>query len=204
MRGTAGYMSPEQARREELDGRSDLYAVGIVLWELLARQRLRVGVPGDVGAAAGFQAIRRPSEYRQVPADVEAVAMRLLACDREERYRTAELAAHDLVSCQDVPRDGRGELARLLEERFPRARRRRPLSRPPELSPPSKGPRTVTGSGAPRVAPRWPRPREQEDGQGAGASERRWWRRRGPAIACGVLLALVLVLAATIALLVVR
>ena len=40
-------MSPEQASRDELDGRSDLYAVGIVLWEMLALQRLRVGFAGD-------------------------------------------------------------------------------------------------------------------------------------------------------------
>jgi serine/threonine protein kinase len=63
--GTAGYMSPEQASREELDGRSDLYAVGIVLWELLALQRLCAGLSGDAGATTAFQTIRRPSEYQQ-------------------------------------------------------------------------------------------------------------------------------------------
>jgi len=144
--GTPGYMSPEQATRDELDARSDLYAVGIVLWELLALQRLRAGLPGDASATTAFQAIRRPSEYRQgVPADLEAVAMRLLAYDRSGRYRTAELAAHDLMRCQDVARDGRAELIRLLDERFPRAHRQGPLVRPPELGPPSQGPRTATG-----------------------------------------------------------
>jgi serine/threonine protein kinase len=55
-------------------------------------------------ASAVLQAIPRPSEYRPgLPAELEAVAMRLLAYDRENRYRTAELAAHDLMRCQDAP-----------------------------------------------------------------------------------------------------
>jgi serine/threonine protein kinase len=122
--GKAGYMSPEQTNREDLDGRSDLYAAGIVLWELLARRRLRVGPPSHLEARVEFQNIRPPSKYRSgIPADLEAVAMKLLAYHREERYRTADLAARDLTGCQDAPRDGRGDLARLLDKRFPRARR---------------------------------------------------------------------------------
>jgi serine/threonine-protein kinase len=200
--GTPGYMSPEQAKREALDGRSDLYAVGIVLWELLAAQRLRVGWAGDARAAASFQAIPRPSEHRQgIPADLEAVAMRLLAYDREERYRTAELAAHDLLCCQDAPRDGRGELARLLDERFPRAQRAAPLSRPPKLGPPSARPRTVTGLPTPTTTPPLPAPRAPADvPRRAGLLERALRRRW--ALACGVLLGLAL--AAAITLLVAR
>ena len=121
--GTPGYMSPEQAYREELDTRSDLYAVGIVLWELLSSSWLRAGPPGDVSAAITFQAIGRPSEHRHVAADLEAVVMQLMAYFREERYPTAGLAARDLVCCEDASRDGRGELVRLLAERFPRAHR---------------------------------------------------------------------------------
>ena len=208
--GKPGYMSPEQANGDELDGRSDLYAVGIVLWELLASRRLRVGAAGDIAVQAVFQAIPRPSEYRQgVPGDLEAVAMRLLAPDRAERYQTAELAAHDLASCQDTPRDGRGELVRLLAERFPRPRRRRPGSRPPEPGWASNGPITVADTAVPAGAS--PEPGqgpglgpelvEQGSGRGrAGALERAWrWRW---ALVVGVVFALVL--AAVIMLLVVR
>jgi serine/threonine protein kinase len=198
--GTPGYMSPEQAHREELDGRSDLYAVGIVLWEILALHRLRAGLPGDAAAAIAFHLIRRPSEYQAgIPPDLEAVAMRLLAYDREERYRTAELAAHDLMRCQDVPRDGRAALARLLDDRFPRPHRQGPLTRPPEA--PSKSPRTVTGRGAPMKAPPWPMA-QQNDADMLDRAQRRRGRRR--MLAYVVLFTLVPALAATIALLVAR
>jgi len=142
--GTPGYLSPEQARREDLDRRSDLYAVGIVLWELLALRRLRAGLPGDSSATITFSAIRRPSEHRPVPADLEAVAMRLLAHERGKRYPIAELAARDLVRCQDASRDGRGDLVRLLDERFPRSRRQGPFPRLLEPGSPVTALRTVT------------------------------------------------------------
>ena len=147
--GTVGYMSPEQSRRAALNGRSDLYAAGVVLWELLARHRLRPG-PVDAGRAGSFQPIPRPSEYQpEIPADVEAVAMRLLADAPEARYPTAELAARDLLLCQAASRDGRGELVRLLDERFPppERERQRSLSRlvhRQEPDGPSHDPRTAT------------------------------------------------------------
>jgi serine/threonine protein kinase len=196
--GTPGYLSPEQAYREDLDGRSDLYAVGIVLWELLASRRLRAGLPGDVSATITFPAIGPPSEHRPVPADLEAVAMRLLAYRREERYPTADLAARDLVCCQDASRDGRGELVRLLDERFPRARRQGPFSRLQDPGSPSTARRTVTGP--PLDAPLAPLPAEQQDGPRlAGALDRP--RERRWALACVVL---ALVLGTTMALLVLR
>jgi serine/threonine-protein kinase len=197
--GKRGYMSPEQVYRQELDGRSDLYAVGIVLWELLSHRRLLAESEGDVTAV--LRAVPRPSEYRQdVPADLEAVAMRLLAYDREARYRTAELAAHDLLRCRDIPRDGREDLARLLDDRFPRSGRQRPRSRPPGLSTPSEV-RTVTEPSVPIGAPPWPRLGEREDGQRfADMLERA--RRRRRAIAWGVLVAVLS--AAVIAMLMAR
>jgi hypothetical protein len=85
--------------------------------------------------------------------------MRLLVYDREARYRTAELAAHDLLRCRDVPRDGRGDLARLLDDRFPCSRRQWPNSYSPGMGTPSEV-RTVTALSVPMGAPPWPRLRE--------------------------------------------
>jgi serine/threonine protein kinase len=192
--GKRGYMSPEQVSRQELDGRSDLYAVGIVLWELLSHRRFLAEPAGDVTAV--FRAVPRPSEYRQdVPADLEAVAMRLLAYDREARYRTAELAAHDLMRCRSIPRDGRGDLAHLLDDRFPRSHRQRPNSPPPGLGTPTEV-RTMTEPSEPIGAPPWPRRGEQEDVQRLADMLERARRRR--AIAWGVLLVLLSAVAITL------
>src|SRR5262249_19710578 len=64
--------------------------------------------------------IARPGAFRAgVPLDLEAVAMTMLARDRNERYPTARAAIDALLGCADVSRDGRGDLAELLVERFP-------------------------------------------------------------------------------------
>ena len=184
--GKPGYMSPEQVNCQELDGRSDLYAVGSVLWELLACRRLLAELTGDITAS---RAIPRPSKYQQgVPADLEAVTMRLLAYDRQGRYQTAGLAAHDLIRCQDFSRDGREDLARLLDERFPRSRRQHLNSRPPGPGTPSEV-RTLIEPPGPIRAPPWPALKRQEVGQRRAALRKpaRW---RWLALAWGVLLAL--------------
>jgi serine/threonine protein kinase len=203
--GKAGYMSPEQARGDELDGRSDLYAVGILLWELLACRRLGVGEALQLPVQAAFGKVPRPSEVQPgVPEDLEAVAMRLLAFDRGDRYEAAELAACDLARCQAASCEGRSELVRLLAERFPRSGRRGPSSAP-ELDRPSGGPITLTDPSAPTgVLPaRDPGANGAGDGQArTGTRERRpqrWW-----GLVFGVLLALALVAALVAALLVAR
>lgn len=120
VRGKPSYMAPEQIAAEPLDGRADLYAVGVMLWEMLAHRPLFAGTTREIMGQVMFREILAPSSVRGgVPPDVEAVAMTLLARDREGRYPTAEAAIAALLACADAPRDGRGQLVQVLAERFP-------------------------------------------------------------------------------------
>ncbi|HEY4175397.1 MAG TPA: serine/threonine-protein kinase [Kofleriaceae bacterium] len=120
IKGKPAYMSPEQANGERLDGRSDLFAVGIMLWEMLCGRRLFVGEDTRTTLAAVlFGQIPRPRAVRSdVPKDLERVCMKLLERDLPQRYRTAEEAIADLLECNDAPKTGREQLIGLLSERF--------------------------------------------------------------------------------------
>lgn len=120
LKGKPSYMSPEQIRGRKLDGRSDLFAVGVVLWEMLCRRQLfrqesEVATMHSVlSAPAPPPSARRPD----TPPDLERVVMRLLAKEREGRYATAAEAAAALGECEHFPRNGSEFLERVLEERF--------------------------------------------------------------------------------------
>ena len=86
--GKVGYMAPEQATREELDARADVYGCGVVLWELLTGRPLREGEV-DTKQVAKFVA-RRPGELsKRVDTELDAIVMRALARDRNDRFLTA-------------------------------------------------------------------------------------------------------------------
>lgn len=121
IKGKPAYMSPEQANGQPLDGRSDLFAVGIMLWEMLVGRRLFTGEDTRATLAAVlFGQIPRLRSIRpEVPKDLERVTMKLLERDLPARYATAEQALHDLLECHDAPRMGREVLVRALAERFP-------------------------------------------------------------------------------------
>ena len=121
IKGKPAYMSPEQANGQSLDGRSDLFAVGIMLWEMLVGRRLFVGEDTRATLAAVlFGQIPKPRQLRSdVPKDLERVTMKLLERDLPQRYATAEQAIHDLLECEQAPRNGRESLIAVLAERFP-------------------------------------------------------------------------------------
>src|SRR4051812_22701342 len=90
--GTAQYLSPEQARGESVDARSDVYAAGCVLFELL------VGHPpfvGDSPVSVAYQHVREdpkaPSDInREVSPDVDAIVLKALAKNPLNRYQSAQ------------------------------------------------------------------------------------------------------------------
>jgi eukaryotic-like serine/threonine-protein kinase len=92
--GKVSYMSPEQARGEPLDGRSDLYAAGIILWELLTgRQLFPPGKeqPQDLLRRARNPVVVPPSQRApRVPPTLDAICLRALGSSREERFATGE------------------------------------------------------------------------------------------------------------------
>ncbi|MGE0398343.1 MAG: serine/threonine protein kinase [Kofleriaceae bacterium] len=120
LKGKPAYMSPEQANGEALDGRSDLFSVGIVLWELLVGRTLFSGhTTQETLARVLFAPVPSPRSIRtEIPEDVDAVVMKLLAREKSDRYADANDAVAALVACKDFPRDGREKLVALLADRF--------------------------------------------------------------------------------------
>ncbi|HEY3436808.1 MAG TPA: Stk1 family PASTA domain-containing Ser/Thr kinase [Actinotalea sp.] len=98
--GTAQYLSPEQARGEQVDARSDLYSTGCLLFELLTG---RPPFIGDSPVAVAYQHAREeaqaPSTFASdVPDSLDRITMKALAKDREDRYSTAAEFRSDLES----------------------------------------------------------------------------------------------------------
>ena len=96
--GTAGYMSPEQARGEKLDTRSDLFSFGLVLYEMTTGQRAFQGDTGPVLHAAILE--QKPTSVRElnsaVPAKLETIINRALEKNRERRYQNVAEMLTDL------------------------------------------------------------------------------------------------------------
>jgi serine/threonine-protein kinase len=98
IKGKFAYLSPEAAHGEEVDCRADIFAVGIILWELLASKRLFTG-DTDVQTLHKVQAARVPpisQINRGVPPELERIVGRALARDRHERYSSARELGQDL------------------------------------------------------------------------------------------------------------
>lgn len=99
--GTAQYLSPEQARGEKVDNRSDIYSVGCLLYELL------VGEPpfkGDSPVSVAYQHVREapvPPSQRdpEIAPEMDAITLKALAKAPQDRYQDATEFREDILAC---------------------------------------------------------------------------------------------------------
>lgn len=102
--GTAQYFSPEQAKGESVDARTDLYSAGVLLYEMLAG---RPPFKGESAVSVAYQhvseAVVPPSEFDpNVSAEMDSVVIRALAKDRNERFQSAEEFREHLLAAYAV------------------------------------------------------------------------------------------------------
>ncbi len=98
LKGKYAYMSPEQCRSKKIDARSDIFSVGILLWELVSWQRLfrRDSDLATLVAVADEPIPPLASVRRDVPPELDRIAARALARNPAERYPTAQAMQADL------------------------------------------------------------------------------------------------------------
>src|SRR6185436_4155190 len=132
--GKLSYLAPEQARREHLDGRTDLYVCGILLWELLTGQQLfpvkaAAFAPGhgkNDSTADALERVRNPRAIApsqitdRVPAELDRIVMKALQPNPGDRYQTGEELRADLGAflARTAPETDADRLAKFLKVLF--------------------------------------------------------------------------------------
>ncbi|SCK15153.1 Stk1 family PASTA domain-containing Ser/Thr kinase [Streptomyces sp. WMMB 322] len=101
--GTAQYLSPEQAKGEQVDSRSDLYSTGCLVYELLTN---RPPFVGDSPVAVAYQHVREdpqpPTVFDpEISPDMEAIVLKALVKDPDYRYQSADEMRADIEACLD-------------------------------------------------------------------------------------------------------
>jgi eukaryotic-like serine/threonine-protein kinase len=102
--GTAGYMSPEQVRGEKLDARTDIFSLGLVLYEMATGQRAFTGETAAIvhDAILNNSPVPMCELSASLPSKLEQVVTRALQKEREQRYQSAALMKNDLQGLQHV------------------------------------------------------------------------------------------------------
>ena len=122
LRGKAAYMAPEQCAGREIDRRADIFALGIVLWELVTAKRLFKGVNDfmTMGAIVGGK-VPPPARVREdLPADFEKIILKALSPKPEGRYQTAEqlAVALDEMAMNNIIRVSQSALVGYMKQLF--------------------------------------------------------------------------------------
>jgi serine/threonine protein kinase/predicted Zn-dependent protease len=119
--GTRVYMSPEQAEGKEIDQRSDIYSLGLILYEMLAnRLPFEEDIPLSVATKHMAGPLKGPREYNpQIPEDLNRLILKCLEKDRDKRHESAEELFADL----DKIETGISTIERVIPEKTPSASR---------------------------------------------------------------------------------
>ncbi|HVE85481.1 MAG TPA: serine/threonine-protein kinase [Myxococcales bacterium] len=123
VKGKYAYMSPEQVRARPLDQRSDLFSLGVVLYEVATGRRLfRRNSLAETISAVNSGKVPPPSQLvPDFPSGLERILMRALNLDRDQRYRNAQEMQNDLERFRagQMWTAGNRELAHLVDGLFP-------------------------------------------------------------------------------------
>jgi serine/threonine-protein kinase len=120
IKGKLSYLSPEQVRGQKVDGRSDVFSLGVVLWECLTGVRLFYN-PNDLETMRNVlhRQVPKPSEMRHGLAEsLDQIVMKALERDLDRRYSDAGAMAADLEEYLREVRFSSETLVQLLEELF--------------------------------------------------------------------------------------
>src|SRR4051812_23624597 len=124
IRGKASYMSPEQARAEDLDGRSDIFSAGILLYELLTGLAPYEGESSDAILRNVLKGPPPPPSTKRplIPGALDLIVLKALATDREHRYQSCDVFLKELGTFLQTagvvvgPRDLAARMSLLFEE----------------------------------------------------------------------------------------
>jgi serine/threonine protein kinase len=125
LKGKYAYIQPEVLRGERPDRRSDIFSIGVVLWELMTGERLfRRDSAVETLQAVSEAVVPAPSTVDGVPAEFDAAVLRALASDPKERFQSARDFAKALDTAMALcgSRSGLSELSEWMEELFPGGR----------------------------------------------------------------------------------